>query len=255
MFTVDHFLWLAICIIYILSLVFLQSKYKLNIIKLLNIFLVICFLSESIKIFDGIIFYNADKEVTTNIGEIAYAYLDKNKLPFHLCTLHIFLAIIARLTQSEKTRSVILNIIAPTGIIGATIPLFVLIYTPCFNQIVLYEYFLYHASLIAFGIILIKDGYCQMNFKNFGRTMIFLIAMLFLSLYVNSILGIDSEANFMYTSYPPVEGLPIINLENGWFVYIISFAAIAVITMGCLYLPFIITRYIKNKNNKLVGKQ
>lgn len=250
MFTLNHFIWLAICLVYILSIVFLQSKYKLSINKILSIFLVICFLSETIKVFDGMVFYNADKEVTTNINEIAYAYLGQTKLPFHLCSLHIFLAIIAMLTQSEKTRSVLLNIIAPTGIIGAFIPLFVLIYEPCFDRIVLYEYFLYHASLIAFGIVLIKEGYCQMTFKNLTRTMLFLVCMLFLSLYVNSLLGIDSEVNFMYTSYPPVEGLPILNLNNGWFVYILSFVMIAVVSMGLLYLPFIITRYIKTKKIK-----
>ena len=84
MFTLNHFIWLAICLVYILSIVFLQSKYKLSITKILSIFLVICFLSETIKVFDGMVFYNADKEVTTNINEIAYAYLGQTKLPFHL---------------------------------------------------------------------------------------------------------------------------------------------------------------------------
>ena len=46
--------------------------------------------------------------------------------------------------------------------------------------------------------------------------------------------------NFMFLTRPPMENLPILNLDHGWYVYVLSLAALAVVLMTLVHLPFML---------------
>ena len=61
---------------------------------------------------------------------------------------------------------------------------------------------------------------------------------MFAAMYINSILydGV-SNINFMYVASPPMGGLPFLNEDHGWLVYIAHY--------GCLVLLCVTACYIK----------
>ena len=61
------------------------------------------------------------------------------------------------------------------------------------------------------------------------------------SFYINSILSKTNEkVNFMYLSRPPMENLPLLNLNHGWGVYIMILGILGVSFMFIYHLIMII---------------
>ena len=61
------------------------------------------------------------------------------------------------------------------------------------------------------------------------------------SIYINSMINDGTGGiNFMYTVKPPQDGLPYLNLNQGWFVYILKYASIAVTVIALTYIKPII---------------
>ena len=58
--------------------------------------------------------------------------------------------------------------------------------------------------------------------------------------------------NFMYTVAPPQDGLPYLNLNQGWLMYIIKYASVAILAVLLTYIKPIIDFFknLKNKNNE-----
>jgi len=52
---------------------------------------------------------------------------------------------------------------------------------------------------------------------------------------VNGFFGWDPRVNFLFVVRPPREGLPLLNLERGWAVYIAQIAWIAVAVFTLCY--------------------
>lgn len=70
--------------------------------------------------------------------------------------------------------------------------------------------------------------------------------MLFAVLYitfggdVNGALSVY-DTNFFYLTRPPMEGLPFLNLERGWYVYFLRLLALGTSLVALFHLPFIIS--------------
>ena len=56
----------------------------------------------------------------------------------------------------------------------------------------------------------------------------------------------------MYTVAPPQDGLPYLNLNQGWLMYIIKYASVAILAVLLTYIKPIIDFFknLKNKNNE-----
>ena len=61
------------------------------------------------------------------------------------------------------------------------------------------------------------------------------LVLLFVSMYINSILyDGNSNINFMYVASPPMSGLPYLNENQGWLVYILRYALLVLVCVtGC----------------------
>jgi uncharacterized membrane protein YwaF len=110
-----------------------------------------------------------------------------------------------------------------------------------------YQYFRYHAALVWFGIAVIMSGEIKMNIKALGQTIVGLLAAMMIGFYIN---GLTQCTNFLYLSAPPMEGLPILNTDNGWFVYFLSYMALALSLLTLFYLPFFISGAVKKRKGK-----
>jgi uncharacterized membrane protein YwaF len=56
---------------------------------------------------------------------------------------------------------------------------------------------------------------------------------------MNSVLE-QYQTNFLFLRLPPMENLPILNLNHGWYVYFVSLAAVACLLTLLVQLPFML---------------
>jgi hypothetical protein len=69
----------------------------------------------------------------------------------------------------------------------------------------------------------------------------FLLVMMFFAFYINSIVydGV-SNINSMYVAGPPQDGLPFLNENHGWLVYIVHYALLVIVCVTLSYVSPII---------------
>jgi uncharacterized membrane protein YwaF len=56
---------------------------------------------------------------------------------------------------------------------------------------------------------------------------------------MNSVLE-QYKTNFLFLRVPPMDNLPLLNLNNGWYVYFITLAIIACVLTLLVQLPFML---------------
>ena len=66
-----------------------------------------------------------------------------------------------------------------------------------------------------------------------------LLALVLATLYINSILSVYGT-NFMYLVRPPMDNLPYLNLDCGWYAYFFRLLALGAALVTLFHLPFIL---------------
>ena len=242
MFTTPHFIWLAISVVIIVGMFLIKNKFNLSFNAILNIMLVMSIASEVTKIL-----CNMMDAPDGRTGKI----LDPGDLPFHLCSIQIFLMFILKFfIKTESGKQKMLAFMCPTMIIGAVIALFIPTIGVEFTVVQVYQYFIYHAFLIFFASYILKEKLVDWQWSDYPRNLAFLGGFALLCMWINSALsGVLPRVNFMYLVRPPMENLPILNLNNGWAVYFITLIILAVVLIGLFHL---IVMLVKNKKSKSV---
>lgn len=238
MFTYTHFIWLAISIFIVGIMYIVSKKLSLSLKTVLTIMCIVSVISEVTKILLNMV-----------DGPKGGKILDPESLPFHLCSIQIFFIFGLRFfITSERTKKALYNFMVPTSLVGATISLLIPTIGTSFMAIQVYQYFIYHAFLIFFGLYLIREKYATFRLKTLFINYGLLIMLMFINLWVNSFLSF-AGTNFMYLTMPPMENLPILNLNHGWYVYVTHLFLIGLILMGFFHLPFIIINHKKHSKN------
>lgn len=243
MFTTEHFIWLAISVIIIAALLIVTKKLKLNIDVVMNIMLITSIVSELTKI--------ACNMLPSPHME-GGRYLDPGDLPFHLCSIQIFLMFGYKfIAKTEKSKQTILAFQVPTMLLGATIALFVPTVGVEFSNVQVYQYFIYHAFIIFFPIYVLREKLVTWELKRYAVNMALIGMIALVVLWINSALSVSActceeclagqhgnfdRANFMYLTYPPMENLPLLNLDNGWYCYFITLVIIVTILLLIFHL-------------------
>jgi uncharacterized membrane protein YwaF len=97
----------------------------------------------------------------------------------------------------------------------------------------------------------------EITWKSHLQTMGIMLLIFIASIWVNSILSVTSVdpsdivlkstdidtyiyTNFFYSMKPPMEGLPLLNLNHGWFVYFLTIILLGLVLVSLIHLPFII---------------
>ena len=70
---------------------------------------------------------------------------------------------------------------------------------------------------------------------NIGMLLLLAVAVL----YVNGALSVYGT-NFMYLVRPPMEDLPYLNLEQGWYVYFLRLLLLGLGLVSLFHIPFIL---------------
>ncbi len=226
MFEAKHLILLLCSGALICGLVWLTRKWDLY--KRSKALLILGLVSETVKIFSYIVI-NED----THGG-----VLPKTDLPFQLCSLQIIFALIVCITKQDAIRRTLLAFMIPSALVGGLAAILLPTNSSLTVWPITFQYYIYHAALIAFAIRLIADKEFQLTFRDYVNCLKFLVGLMFFSFYMNSIVyDGNTNVNFMYVVSPPVAGLPFLNENHGWLVYIFHYA--------CLVFGAVTVCYIK----------
>lgn len=235
-FGTKHLIILAICLVAILGGYFAARKWSLE--KLTKVLFTIGVFSELIKVF----YYIIANEAT--YGGI----LPKTDLPFHLCSIQLLFLAIVRFVPSQKIKELLLSFMIPSCLLGGIAALLIAT-TSSLNSawILSVQYFGYHTAIVIFSLVLLTAKTIKLTYKHYLNCLKFLVGLMLFAIYINSVLyDGNPNINFMYVASPPQAGLPWLNEEQGWLVYIIRYA---VLVVGCVTACYIgpICRGLKEK--------
>lgn len=279
-FGTNHIILLCVSVVLIIGLSIVIAKSNIKFSTLLNIMLIIWALSELIKLFSNmhylilgaddtyriikVIEYAGDKVKEGDV--LVRAFYPRSQLPFHLCSIQPIFILIVKLTKNEKLKDTLLKLIFPTATLGAFIAIVICTITVRWSNPQVYEYFFFHAFLVTFAISIVTKKQIKITWKSHLQTMGIMLLVFIASIWVNSVLSVTSVdpsnivlkssdidtyiyTNFFYSMKPPLDNLPLLNLDNGWFVYFITIVLIGLVAISLLQLPFIISDLRKSKKN------
>ena len=240
MFSIAHFIWLgcifaAIAIGYIVAKKLRPSHDRVHLI-------VTCLLIITHIIYMAV----SMREVDSEFGGFV---LKQENLPFHLCSIMIYFTVFLRFIKNEKIVAKIKSFMVPAMFIGAAMALLIPTSGTDPTDIRVWEYMVAHGVLVFYGLYLVAIEKVDLGLKAYFSNLQLLLATAIFAFMMNSIL-VDGNANFFFLRKPPMDGLPILNLDHGWFVYIISLSIVACVLILLIQLPFIIKEQKAKKKDK-----
>lgn len=238
MFSLKHIIVLIVSIILICALVIFTHKWNFK--KQCKALLCVGVVSEIVKIF----FY-----IIKNESKF-HGILPKTDLPFHLCSIQLLFVIFILFSKNEKLKRAVISFMLPSCLIGGFAALLIPASSAINYWVITVQYFVYHVAIIVFAINLIVSKERKFTITDYLYCLIFLLVLLFVSIYINSILydGFQN-VNFMYVVAPPQDGLPFLTIKHGWLTYILhyAFTVVACVTL-CYIKPIVVA--IKNRKKK-----
>ena len=241
MFSLGHFIWLgalaaAIITAFIISKHFKPSHKRVHIIMTaVLIVLKLLHLSLSMKEAEG--------------GGFV---LNQTQLSFHLCSIQIYLVIFLNFIKNEKWIAKLKSFMVPCMLIGAAMAL--LIPTEGVDPSVprVWQYMLIHGALVFYGLYLMLIEKADLSLKAYFGNLQLLLVVTAAAFVMNSVLE-QYNTNFLFLRKPPMENLPVLNLDNGWYAYFLILTLIACTLVLLVQLPFIIKglrsgRHTEDKN-------
>ena len=165
--------------------------------------------------------------------------INQTQLSFHLCSIMIYAVILINVIKNEKFVKVAKSFMVPCMLIGAAMALFIPTEGVDILKPRVWQYMLIHGTLVFYGLYLALVERVDMSFRAYLNNLKLLAAVTMVAFLMNSVLE-RYNTNFLFLRVPPMEGLPILNLDNGWFVYFITLALIACLLLLLVHLPFIL---------------
>ena len=238
MFSARHFIWLGVlgAIIAVL-LVFIKKKNVSG--KIIS--KTVLFALVALKVFHLCL---SMKE-----SEFGGYVIDQSQLSFHLCSVMIYAVVLINVIKNEKFVTVMKSFMVPCMMIGALMAL--LIPTEGVSALVprVWQYMAIHGVLVFYGIYLMAIEKVDLSFRSYVTNLKLLLVVTALAFVMNSVLE-QYNTNFLFLRKPPMDNLPILNLDHGWYVYFITLAFIACLLVFIVHLPFIIIGIKKSRKKQ-----
>lgn len=280
MFTLDHLIWGVISIAMIFLLTFFSVKKNWSFKKVAIIMAIIALCSETFKITTHMFPAYRDDFLGAGGSVDGYEnamYLLPKSLPFHLCSILIFFIFFMAISNNEKLIEKVKTFCVPVFVIAGTLSLVLctafssnikvfesftgqhnfydaykasgdaLDLSKWLSTLSAYQYFPYHAGIVWFGLYLIITKQVKFGLKDWIRNSVILFALLILAIWINSFF-IQYETNFMFVVCPPAKGLPLLNLNHGWYAYMAHYIFIGATLTFLFQLPWMIKEW-KNKKS------
>lgn len=239
MFTTNHFIWIGICAVLITTLSIVSIKLKLSFKVASYIMSGIAICSELLKIFTHI--DGADE---------GRGFLEPTALPLHLCSILIFVIFYVTLAKEGPKKEMLKSFLVPISLVGGTLAILMATSGVNFAKPFAYQCFIYHAGIIWYAIYLVATKQVNLGLKAYKTNLVILGGLVFIMLWVNSILSVY-DTNFFFLVKPPADNLPLLNMNNGWYAYFATIVILGVVLLTVVHLPSIIKEIkIKANNNK-----
>ena len=229
MFTRDHFIWLGLCALGIALGLAVADKKHISAKTAGTVMCAISVFSESCKMMTHML--------PSPLGGFA---LDPKALPFHLCSMQIFIVFFITFAKPSPLREKVISFSVPAALLGGIMAMLIPTDGVDFRDPLAYQCFVFHAGLVWLALYFIRTRQVDMGRKAYGRNLLILLGLAGLMIYVNGAL-FAYGTNFMFLTRPPMEGLPILNLNHGWYGYFLSLAVLAVVLMTLAHLPFMLS--------------
>ena len=248
MYSLNHFIWIIICLTLIIISLILLKKYRPSLKWVLSVACIVSVISELIKTFSLI------QLVPSADGSMLYPYIELENIPFHLCSIQIILIFMTRFMKESNKRTTILAFMYPTTIVGAfaaiMIPTVFSKHVPvqeAFIHTMTYQFFLYHTMLIILGIYIVMSKEVKIEKKHFASSFIILFVLSFVSLYLNSmfakaqyingqLVSVDFVTNFLFTYETPIN-IRFTKIWH-WYLYYGILCSAATVFLFVFFLPF-----------------
>ena len=229
-FQTKHLIIVGICLVLIVAL-FILSR-KLSFESVCKIMFYVGIVSETIKIF----YYIIQNEKTYG------GVLPKTDLPFHLCSIQILFIAVVNFSKSEKLKRFLLSFMYPSCLIGGIAAILIATNSSLNGMwIITAQYFLYHVAIVVLALNICTRKEQKLELSDYFNCLKFLVILMFAAVYINSIVDDGSgKINFMYVVSPPQSGLPFLNENHGWLVYIAHYAGLILLCVTLCYLKPII---------------
>jgi uncharacterized membrane protein YwaF len=164
-------------------------------------------------------------------------------LPFNLCPMQIFFISALAFSECHKKCKVLISFMYPALVGGAFVGM--VIPSAAFNfhglmDFATYRYFFYHAMLIFLGLYLYMSKPIQFSIISFGYAFVSMLIVAIFGVWINAFFGWNPETNFCFLVRPPSEGLPILNMNNGWLGYMAGQMLVCLVLFSLCYLPVFI---------------
>jgi hypothetical integral membrane protein (TIGR02206 family) len=230
MFSLGHFIWLGIILVIVVTALTLLKKFSVDTAKVGKISMIIAIVGKVVHL-------ALSMKESSDGGMV----IDQTQLDFHLCSVQVYLMIACSLTKSTTAKNAIKGFMAPTMAIGALMAL--LIPTEGVDPTTprVWQYMVVHGNLVFYGFYLMLVEKVDLTKKTYIRNLIAFSGLAILGFNMNSILQ-AYNTNFLFLRKPPMDNLPILNLNNGYLVYVITLAIIAVLLLTIVHLPFMLKK-------------
>ena len=236
-FQTKHLIIVGICLVLIVAL-FILSR-KLSFESVCKIMFYVGIVSETIKIF----YYIIQNE------KMYGGVLPKTDLPFHLCSIQILFIAVVNFSKSEKLKRFLLSFMYPSCLIGGIAAILIATNSSLNGMwIITAQYFLYHVAIVVLALNICTRKEQKLELSDYFNCLKFLVILMFAAVYINSIVDDGSgKINFMYVVSPPQSGLPFLNENHGWLVYIAHYAGLILLCVTLCYLkPIIVGIKVKS---------
>ena len=234
-FGTKHLIIVGICLVLIVGLFILSRKLKFS--TVCKIMFYVGIVSETIKIF-----YYIVRNESTHGG-----LLPKTDLPFHLCSIQILFIAVVNYAKSEKLKRFLLSFMYPSCLIGGFAAILIATDSSLNGMwIITVQYFLYHVAIMVLALNIATRKDQKLETADYFNCLKFLGILMFFAVYINSaIYEVDETGkiitgNFMYVVSPPQSGLPFLNENHGWLVYIAHYACLILLCVSLCYTKPII---------------
>ena len=202
MFTTKHFIWIGICILFILIMNHYAKKEDFTLQNACYFFMFICLLRYDSKH----TWRNAFKSAIPSIPYLQYLIV--------YCGLHHFWKGWSTKTKNDQLFCGCRYLWRNRRYLDSNVWRWISLY-------------------------LIRFKHANLGMQAFKNNLVVLFALLIFNLYMNSILAVY-DTNFMFIVRPPLEGHPFLNLNHGYYIYLFRVIMLGVIGLSLFHLPFIV---------------
>ena len=148
--------------------------------------------------------------------------------------------------KNGKVKAYLTSLVIPVGIVGSILAIIMATSGTDFTSPEAYQCFIYHAVMVWFAIYLVARKHAELGIRAWVRNLVTMGSLAVIMIWVNGALR-EYNTNFLYVVRPPADGLPLLNLNNGWYAYFGILMLCGFVGITAVHLPFLINEIVNKK--------